>query len=244
MFFQWKKKFPGVYYSMLNADVHSHLIPGIDDGAPDLETSLQLIEGLANLGYKKIITTPHIMWDMYKNTRKDILERLETLRIAVKKENLQVDIHAAAEYFVDDNFAQLLNQKQPLLTFGENMVLIEFSMASHPLDLKEALFEMQVQGYQPVIAHPERYIYLEHNKEFYEDLRNHGCFFQLNLLSLGGYYGRSIMELAHYIAKKGYYELVGSDLHNFKQLIALHNPAITSPLKQLIETGKIKNAGL
>jgi len=186
-----------VDYGILNADIHSHLLPGIDDGSQDMETSLQLIKGMRDLGFKKLITTPHIMWDMYKNTRSIIEEKLEEVKTRLREEGIDVTLEAAAEYFIDDHLAELLKQREPLLTFGNNLVLVEFSMASETFDLKEILFEMQIQGYQPVIAHPERYIYLEKNKNFYNKLKDAGYFFQLNILSLNGYYGSTAMELAH-----------------------------------------------
>ncbi len=231
-------------YSSLNADIHSHLIPGIDDGSPNVETSIRLIKGMKELGFKKLITTPHIMWDIYKNTRKVILEKLEEVKIKLEEEKIDIEIHAAAEYFIDDYVEELLNQKEPLLTFGNNMVLTEFSMASPSFDLKEVLFEMQIQGYQPVIAHPERYTYLEHNKNFYDELKDAGYLFQLNILSLSGYYSDSVMELARYLAKKGYYDLVGTDLHHIRHLEALKNPSVFSSLQKLVESGKIQNSTL
>ena len=224
--------------------MHSHLLPGIDDGAPDMETSLQLIRGMTALGYSKLITTPHIMWDMYKNTRAVILDKLEQLRAAVQAEGLAVEIHAAAEYFLDDHVAGLLKNNEPLLTISGKMVLVEFSLANPSMGLKDILFEMQMQGYQPIIAHPERYIYLEHNKEFYEELKDIGCLFQLNLLSLGNHYGRSVHELAQYLIKKEYYDLVGTDLHHFRHLEAISNPAFVPILQKLIESGKILNPQL
>ena len=121
------------------------------------------------------------------------------------------------------------------------MVLGEFSMASPPIDLKEILFEMQMQDYQPVIAHPERYIYLEHNKEFYDELKDAGYLFQLNLMSLTGVYGRAVQQLANYLVGKEYYDFVGTDLHNPKHLKALHNSSLIDPLNKLLETGKIRN---
>jgi len=230
--------------SFLKADMHSHLIPGIDDGPRDMETSLQLVRGMMELGYKKIITTPHIMWDMYKNSREMILEKLELLRTAVKKEGLDVEINAAAEYFLDDHVAGLVKNNEPLLTIGENMVLVEFSLAHPSMSLKDILFDMQMQGYQPVIAHPERYIYLEHAKEFYDELKTIGCFFQLNLLSLGNHYGKSVHDLAQYLIKKEYYDLVGTDLHHARHLDELNNPSLLAPLKKLFDSGKIRNARL
>ena len=231
-------------FSLLNTDMHSHLIPGVDDGARDIDSSLQLIRGMYELGYRKLITTPHIMGDMYKNTPEVILERLEWVRAAVKKEGLAIEINAAAEYFLDDYVASLLKDNEPLLKVSGNMVLVEFSMAYPSHSLKDILFEMQMQGYQPIIAHPERYIYLEHNKGFYEELKDIGCLFQLNILSLTTHYGKSVQELAHYLVKKNYYDLIGTDLHNLRNLEALHSPGLSAQVKKLLDTGKIKNAVL
>ncbi len=244
MFFKKHNKNAIADFSLLAADVHSHLIPGIDDGSPDMSTSLKLVGGMMELGYKKLITTPHIMWDMYRNTRSAIFEKLENLRNAVKEKGWQVEIGAAAEYFLDDHVASLLKNKEPLLAISGNMVLVEFSMASPSLGFKDILFDMQMQGYQPVIAHPERYIYLEQGKNFFDELKTAGCYFQLNLLSLIGYYGKTVQNLAEYLIKKEYYELVGTDLHNLQHLAALRNPALTAPLKKLIDSGKIINSRL
>lgn len=224
--------------------MHSHLLPGIDDGAPDLETSLQLIRGMSAMGYSKLITTPHVMWDMYKNTREIILNKLELLRSAVQKEGLNIEIHAAAEYFLDDYVAGLLKNKEPLLTVSGKMVLVEFSLAQPSMSLKDILFEMQMQGYQPIIAHPERYIYMEGNKEFYDELKDIGCLFQLNLLSLTSHYGKSVSNLAQYLIKKDYYDLVGTDLHHIRHLEALSNNIISPMLEKLMKSGKIINPQL
>lgn len=231
-------------YSMIGVDMHSHLLPGIDDGSPDIETSLKLIRGMMELGFTKFITTPHIMWDMYRNDRDIILAKLELVREAVQKEGLAVEINAAAEYFLDDHVAGLVKNNEPLLTVSGNLVLTEFSMAYPSHSLKDVLFDMQMQGYQPIIAHPERYIYLEQNKEFYEELKDIGCLFQLNILSLAGYYGKTVQELAQYLLKKGQYDLVGTDLHSFRHLDALQNPSLSAPLQKLMDSGKIKNKGL
>jgi len=224
--------------------MHSHLIPGIDDGAPDIETSLELIKGMVALGYTKLITTPHILWDMYKNSNQVIQDGIAKLKEAVRNERLEVEIQGAAEYFLDDHVAELLRSKEKLLTIKENMVLVEFSMAYHSHSLKDILFEMQMQGYLPVIAHPERYIYLQKNKQFFEELKDLGCLFQMNVLSLTPHYGKSVQELASYLIKKEYYDLIGSDLHHKGHIEAMKNPALVSPLERLIASGKIRNADL
>lgn len=244
--FSFFKKKPAVHidYSILNTDMHSHLIPGIDDGAPDMATSLKLISGLANLGYKKIYTTPHIMWDMYPNTREDILKRLLELREAVKEKGLDIEVHAAAEYFIDEHFRELLEEKKQLLTIHKTMVLVEFSLANPPMELKDVLFEMQLQGYQPIIAHPERYLYLEHTRNFYDELKDYGCMFQLNLLALGGFYGRSVQEFSQYLSKKEYYNLVGTDMHHIRHLQAMQDVKVYEGLQRVLESGHIRNAYL
>ena len=228
-------------FSILNADMHSHLLPGIDDGAENMEHSLELIKGMRDLGYKKLITTPHVMWDMYRNSHEIILEKLALVKAAVEAAGIDVQIHAAAEYFLDEHVEELLRDKVPLLTISGNMVLTEFSMAFPALNIKDILFEMVMQGYQPVIAHPERYIYLERNKEFYTELKDTGCMFQLNLLSLSGQYGRSVTQLAEYLLKNGFYNFVGTDLHHSGHLEGLRRFEIPATLKRMIDEGKLLN---
>ena len=170
-----KEKFD---FSLLKTDMHSHLLPGIDDGAQDLGTSIELIRGLRELGYTRLITTPHIMWDMYRNTHEAIKEKEVLLNQELERQGIDMKIHAAAEYFLDEHVEELLAAKTPLLTISGKMVLVEFSLAFPSLNLKSLLFEIQMQGYQPVIAHPERYVYLDRNKEFYTELKDAGCLFQ------------------------------------------------------------------
>ena len=231
-------------YSSLAVDMHSHLLPGIDDGSPNIEISLELIRRMMKIGFKKFITTPHIMWEMYKNTPDIINEKLELLRTALKKEGMDVEINAAAEYFLDEHIEKLMTAKQRLLTVADNMVLVEFSLANQPFSLKEILFEMTMQGYQPIIAHPERYIYFEQARDFYDELKDAGYYFQLNINSLSGYYGKSAEKLAQYLLRKDYYNFLGSDLHHFRHIEALTNPVITPVLQRLVESGKIMNSKL
>jgi tyrosine-protein phosphatase YwqE len=243
MFFKKKISTLSVF-DLIKADMHSHLLPGIDDGAADVETSIRLIKGLQQLGYKKLVTTPHILWDMYKNTNEIILEKFEVVKKKMGEEKLDVELEAAAEYYIDDHLEELLAQKKPLLSFGNKMVLVEFSLASAPFDLKDVLFEIQLQGYQPVIAHPERYSYKAGQKIFFDELKDIGCLFQLNILSLTNHYGSEVTDLAHYFCKKHYYDLVGTDLHHSRHLDALHNPSLSSQLKRLLDSGKIQNPNL
>lgn len=238
----WKKQTPSsVDLSWLGTDIHSHLLPGIDDGSPDMATSLELLKGLAGLGYKKVVTTPHVLWEIYPNTSAIITQKCEEVKEAIVQEGLAIEFSAAAEYYIDNHFEATLKKKIPLLPIKDNLVLVEFSMITAPLDLKELLFEMQLTGYQPLIAHPERYIYLQNKKEFFDDLKNNGCFFQLNLLSLTRHYGTSVQSLAEYLVKMDYYDYAGTDMHNQNHLEALQKLHASPLYTRLQQSGTIKN---
>ncbi|HEY0356231.1 MAG TPA: CpsB/CapC family capsule biosynthesis tyrosine phosphatase [Flavisolibacter sp.] len=232
----FRRKTP-VDLGWLHTDMHSHLVPGIDDGSPDIASSVALIRGMSELGYKKIITTPHIYWEFYPNTPDKIGTGMEEVRKAVMAEGIEVELHAAAEYFMDDHFEQLLQAKAPLLTLSRNFLLVEYSMVTAPMDLMDILFELQMQNYQPVIAHPERYTYQGRRKESFDELKNTGCHFQLNILSLTGHYGPAVQELAEYLLKKNYYDFIGTDLHHSRHLSLIQklSPAVMKKLRELAE---------
>lgn len=233
MFFFRKKAKREADLSWLGVDMHAHFLPGIDDGAQDSETSLTLIRGLAELGYTKLIATPHVLWEVYPNTPEIIGEKLVQLRQDAAQAGINVQLDAAAEYFIDDYFETQVYQKAPLLQLKDNLVLVEFSMMMAPLELQQIFFDLQIQGYQPVLAHPERYIYLSRSKEVYESLKDAGCLFQLNLLSLAGHYGSTVKELAYYLLEKGYYNLAGTDMHSIRHLTLLQKLAASETIDRL-----------
>ena len=222
--------------------MHSHLLPGIDDGSPDTDTSAALKKGLEDLGYGQFIVTPHIMWDMYKNTGATITASLKNLQ---HNNTLHHNMRPAAEYFMDDYFDSLLNEDKPLLTISGKKVLVEFSFVSPPFDLKDQLFKLQIKGYEPVLAHPERYSYFSSNKTVFEELKSMGCLFQLNLLSLTGYYGKIPQELANWLIAKNYFDLVGTDLHHHRHLHILRTGKHIMPVvNKLLDGGRLLNPGL
>jgi tyrosine-protein phosphatase YwqE len=243
MFSIFKKKFnqpPDL--SSLVTDMHSHLVPGVDDGATDVENSLELIRGLNDLGFQKFITTPHVLWDIYKNNSQTITPKYDELQMGLKENKMNVPIKFAAEYFLDYHVDELIEDEQRLLTIKDNMVLVEFSFVSAPLDLKEKLFSVQMAGYQPIIAHPERYIYFGRNKEMYEELREAGYFFQVNLLSIAGYYGKIPQEIAGMLIKNRYVDFLGTDLHHVRHLNALQTSShLNDAIKQLQDAGVLLN---
>jgi tyrosine-protein phosphatase YwqE len=242
-FFQ-KTSSSGFDFSLLGTDMHSHILPGIDDGSRNLEMSVELVRGMKELGYRKLIATPHVMWDVYKNSSDIILHKLGDLKEKLKQESVDIELEAAAEYFLDDHVVGLVKNNVPLLTIGNKRVLVEFSLANPSLELKDIIFQLQMQSYQPIIAHPERYLYLDRHRDFYDEMKDMGCLFQLNALSLIGSYGKTVQDLGLYLVKKGYYDLIGTDLHHARHLEALRNPALGNHLKKLMDTGKILNASL
>ena len=215
MFNLFKKTTPNPLpdFAALGTDLHSHLLPGIDDGAPDIETTKTLIKALANLGFKRLITTPHVMSDFYPNTRDVILKKRDEVLQVIENENIVLDeFDAAAEYFIDETFVALM-KKEPLLTLQGNHVLVEMSFHRPYPALHSVLFDLQMKGYYPILAHPERYPYFK-SLEDYQQLKEMGCKLQVNILSLAAYYGRPIQAAAKKIVEHKLIDFLATDLHH------------------------------
>jgi len=202
------------YYTV---DVHSHLIPGIDDGAKSMSESISLIKKLKELGFKKLVITPHIMRDKYPNTSERILSGFEELKNELHKQNISIELAVASEYFLDQYFLELVS-KRDLLTFGNNYLLFELSYTQKPISLESAIFEMISAGYKPVLAHPERYLFLHKNFDEYKWLKRKGLLFQINLNSFSGYYSKDVQKIANRLAQEGLIDFIGSDTHKERQL--------------------------
>ncbi|MEQ8424644.1 MAG: CpsB/CapC family capsule biosynthesis tyrosine phosphatase, partial [Cyclobacteriaceae bacterium] len=180
----------------LLTDIHSHLLPQLDDGVNSLEESGSLIRQFIELGYTGLITTPHIMSDYYRNEPDQILEKLTLLKTYLTEQNISIAIEAAAEYYLDESLLAKVKNNEKLLTFGSNYLLFETNFLTEPYQLKEFIFSVTTQGYKPILAHPERYQYLVGDFEKVEDLRNRGLLFQLNIPSIMGAYSKPIQKLA------------------------------------------------
>ncbi len=245
-FFNKRKQLERFPFEMLGTDMHSHLLPGIDDGSPDTDTSLALIKGLQELGYRKLITTPHVMEDIYRNNKSTIQDAYRRLKAAIDSQPdlVKVNLQFAAEYLLDGNVDNMLAKNTQMLALKDKMVLVEVSFVSPPLHFKEVLFELQMKGYQPVFAHPERYGFYHSRPSEYEEIRDMGCLFQCNLLSFSGYYGASVRQAAEFLAKKGLVDLLGTDLHHDKHLQALQTLELTPALSQIVDGHRLINPSL
>ncbi len=207
-------------WGVLGADMHSHFLPGIDDGSKGPEDTLNLLRAMAEMGYTNIITTPHVMIDYYPNTTQTITNALQVAQQIVTDNNINIKLRAAAEYYIDDYFMQLID-KEPLLTVQKNEVLVEFSMLYETPILGQVLFNLQTAGYKPIIAHPERYVFFHRDLGKYQELKDRGCLLQMNMLSIAGYYGQNIKMVAEQLMAKGLYDYCGTDAHHEKHIAVL-----------------------
>jgi len=232
--FSKKEKLGPADLSVLKVDMHSHLIPGIDDGSKSLDDSIAMLSKFKDLGYSKVITTPHVMSDFYKNTPEIILGGLEDVRAELKRINLDIEIEAAAEYFYDETLVARL-PNDDFLTFSGKHVLIEFSFTSEPRGYDEFFFDMLMKDYKPVIAHFERYVFLHGSIDKAREWREKGMLIQLNLNSLSGHYGPSVKKQAELLVDSGEIDFIASDCHRIDHLKEIESLLTAEYLHKVLE---------
>lgn len=202
-------------------DMHSHLIPDVDDGVKNSDQALACLKQLAEWGIQKVITTPHISRDWYPNESGRLRAEQTTLQELANKNGLGLTVEVAAEYLLDEFFPALL-AADDLLTFGTaRYLLFELGWAAPPHQVNDVLFQLQTRGYTPVLAHPERYGYYHEDPTPLEHFHEMGCLFQLNWASITGRYGERAQSQARLLLRKGWVDFLGSDLHRPNDLVAL-----------------------
>ncbi|NIG55233.1 tyrosine-protein phosphatase [Chitinophaga sp. Cy-1792] len=226
--------------AFMGTDLHSHLLPAVDDGVREITTSVNFIEQLQQLGIHQVITTPHAMPDRYPNNAGTLKNPYLDVLSALRKRGNDIPFHHAAEYYLDENLPETLGQ--PMLTLFNKTVLVEMSFMSAPPQIFQWLFDLQAAGYQPLLAHPERYAYYHSHPETYARFRERGCMLQVNLLSLTGYYGKHIKQAADYLIQKNLVDYIGTDLHHEKHLQAIRDIASNKKLRLMLEAYPFKNA--
>ncbi|MGP8214316.1 MAG: tyrosine-protein phosphatase [Bacteroidia bacterium] len=238
-----KDNLPLAEFSVLHADVHSHFIPGIDDGAQNMKDSLELIQAMYELGYKKVITTPHVMTDSYRNTPEIILAGLEKVKHAVKEAGINIEVEAAAEYYLDFEFEQKLKSGN-VLTFGNKYLLWEMPFINPPDNMNNLVFEMNTRGYRPVLAHVERYGFWQHDFEKYEELADRGILLQMNINSVTGHYSPQTKKAAQWLIEKDLISFAGSDCHRMEHIELMKTALKDKHFQKLLASGKLLNKTL
>lgn len=225
-------------------DFHNHVLPGIDDGARTLDDSVAMLENFAALGFKKVIASPHSMADGYINSTEKILAARDVVRAAIAEKGIDIQFDAAAEYYMDELFMEKI-EKRDLLTVGKNYVLMELSYLSKPTNTADAIYKLQVAGYNLILAHPERYPYY-HEESFahYKEFKNRGVYFQINLGSLVGKYGAGAKYTAEKMINENLVEFVGSDLHTLGQFNMLRDCLKQKHLEKILTSDKLRNKTL
>lgn len=214
-------------------DIHSHLLPGIDDGAKTPDDSLLLINELRGYGFSQFITTPHILTGVWNNTPQIIHDAHTIAQAHLAINNAGITLQPAAEYLMDDSFVNIFKQG-PLLTLKDNIVLVEMSYLNAPINLYDIIYELQLAGYKPLLAHPERYLFYHNRFDEYTKLKKAGCDFQLNLLSVTGYYGKGVLETAVKLLDGGLITYTGSDVHHTKHTESFKNKVLLKNNRPLL----------
>lgn len=210
-------------------DIHSHILPGIDDGAKDLHESIELIKKMKELGFSKIIGTPHTYSGLHENTKKSIENSFNLIK---RELDISINIGYASEYLIDVTVVDKAKKKS-LITLKDNLVLIEMSFAGPPTDLLEMIFQIRLHNYIPVLAHPERYRFWFNDKSKFKKLKKMGCKFQINLFSLIGYYGNDITSFSETLLKDKMIDFVGTDIHRLNQIKLFGHKIKISDIKKI-----------
>ena len=210
-FFRSKPKEP--VKLCFHTDIHCHVVPGIDDGAKTPEIAADLIERMQGWGIDRIIASPHVTQETFENSEATIAPALERLHVELTRRGNAIDVSHSAEYRIDDLLLRRLGNKD-IIPYPNKYLLIENSFLQEPWNIDELVFDLQVKGYKPILAHPERYLYYHHRPERYRQLHDAGLALQINVLSLAGYYGSGEQKMARHLVREGLVSFIGTDLHN------------------------------
>lgn len=235
--FKKKSQTNNLFY---NTDIHSHIIPGIDDGSDCIETSLTLIKGLQEMGINRMLATPHVTHSTYENTHESISSAYNLLMEAIKVADFDMDIQFSAEYRLDDYSLEQfkLGKAIPL---PNNHLLVESSFITEQLNLDQILFELRLKGHNLIYAHPERYHYYHSKRERYQQIHESGTMFQVNLLSFSGVYGPQVKEISEWLLNNNLVDFIGTDIHHTKHLNLIRDFLKTRTYSKLAERAYIKN---
>lgn len=205
-------------------DTHSHILFNIDDGSNNIEESIAILKEMAEVGFKHVILTPHyIEGTEYSVTNEEKDIRFALLEKRIKEENLDITIHLGNEIFLHNNLIASIEGAKCYGLNKSNYLLVELPFHNQIRGLIDILYEFKVKGYTPIIAHPERYTYLQDNPDLVDKLKEEGTLFQCNYSSILGYYRKDAERLIKYMLKKHYVDYLGTDIHHINKAFVLDN---------------------
>jgi protein-tyrosine phosphatase len=228
-------------FEQLKVDIHSHLLPKLDDGVKTFEESLIILEKMKKYGYSKVVTTPHVMMGNFPNTSDQILEALQAVKARIKINKLEIELEAAAEYHIDESFIKKIDDGEKLLTFGDGYILIETSFYNEPIYLRDVVFRLKALDMKPILAHPERYVYFQNNLKLLKDIADMNLLFQINMNSLVGVYDKAAQKLAEWMIDHNLVKFFGTDCHNLKHIEHFDALSQNKYFKKAIKSGLLNN---
>lgn len=232
-------------FEALRVDMHNHMIPGVDDGSESLEMSAECIRTMWEVGYRKMYVTPHFCFPKYANEEEDIKRRFEELKKYLKEQGVEMElVGIGGEYRIDDSFAKRVKDPRFLTVGSDKYLLVELSLHSQRMGFENTIYEVQMTDQQVVLAHPERYLYIDVNSRKFETLKDQGVMFQCNVLSLSGFYGREAQSRAVKMIEKGWVELLGTDMHNLVYAKALRDATQDRTVRKVLDRYEFLNKSL
>ena len=242
MFGFLKRKKLNPIFGALGVDVHSHLIPCVDDGSKGMDETLQCLRTMQDLGFKKTYITPHFQYPRFPNEESDIQHRFEEVKSAVQEQGLEIELAGVGgEYRVDDGFAKRIEDAR-FLTIGDNYLLLELSLHQPRLGFEDVVLDLMDKGYEVVLAHPERYPYFGPRSSQVERMKENGLLFQVNILSLNGFYGDHAKRKAFSYLERNWVEFLGTDLHNMSYAQAMIEASNNRKIQKVLETKRFLNS--
>jgi len=229
-------------FEQIKVDIHSHLLPKLDDGVKTFEESLIILEKLKRAGYQKAVITPHVMQETYPNTARQIQDALQALRTRIRINQLDMEVEAAAEYYIDETFFKKMEAGEEFLTFGPGYILIETSFYNEPVYLKDVIFRLKANGLKPILAHPERYVYFQNNLRLLKEVADMSILFQVNMNSLIGLYDKAAQKLAEWMIDRNMVNFLGSDCHNVKHLDGFEALSQNKYFKKAVKSGLLNSS--
>ncbi|MBW9173585.1 exopolysaccharide biosynthesis protein [Clostridium estertheticum] len=198
-------------------DIHSHILPGIDDGSKDMEMSIKMLKIAEGKGTKTIVATPHYIRGRYENHYEKIFDLHQEVKLAAKNAGLRIEVLLGQEVMLDKYALNLCKEKKIRGINGTRYMLVEFPMDKLPKDALDLIYELRVLGIKPIIAHPERYEYIIESLPAINDFINEGCLFQINAGSLQGLFGKQVQKCAKLLVKEGLVNFIASDAHSINR---------------------------